>query len=135
VSAAHHAFEARPAPPAELRTSLGLASLAAALVHVMGAAHGGVLVMSLAAAAVHAGLAALLAFTAARAVLGPAVAFNVVLTLGAGSLLAAPTQVVVAGGALALLWGASDRTCAFWSRISFAVFALAALTGFGHLTH
>ena len=58
--------------------------------------------------AILAALAALLAFTGTRAVLGPAIAFNVVLTIGLPSLVAAPAQLVVAGGALALLWGA-DR--------------------------
>jgi hypothetical protein len=127
--------EARPAPSVELRTSLGLASLAAALVHVMSALHDGAFVAELAAAGLLAALAAALAFTGMRAVLGPAIAFNVVLTAGLPNLLAAPLQLVVAGGAVALLWGASDRTCSRWSRVAFAVFVLAAITGFGHLAH
>jgi len=135
VSATPHAFEARPAPPAELRTSLGLASLAAALVHVMGTVHGSPVVISLTSAGLLAGIGALLAFTGSRSVLAPAIAFTVVLTFGGTSLFAVPAQLVVAGGAAALLWGAGDRTCAVWSRLAFAVFALAALTGFGHLTH
>jgi len=140
VSAAPHALEARPEPTAELRTSLGLASLAAALVHGMGAAHDGVAMSQLVAAALLAAFAALFAFTGTRAVLGPAIAFTAVLTLGQIELdlpfaLAALSQFAVAGGALALLWGAGDRTCGRWSRLAFAVFALAALTGFGHFGH
>ena len=67
--------------------------------------------------------------------LGPVIAFNAVLTVGLPNLFAAPVQLVVTGGALALLWGATDRTCSRVSRLAFAVFALAAMTGFGHLTH
>ena len=49
-------------------------------------------------------------------------------------ILAALTQIVVAGGALALLRGAGDRgTRAGPARVR--GFALAALTGFGHLGH
>ena len=44
-------------------------------------------------------------------------------------------QLILAGGALALLWGATDRALLRWSRLAFAVFALAAITGFGHLAH
>ena len=127
--------EARPAPAADLRTSLGLASLAAALIHVMSAVHDGAAVVELAAAGVLAALAVVLAFTAARAVLGPAIAFNAVLAIGLPDLFAAPAHLVVAGGALALLWGVTDRALLRWSRLAFAVFALAALTGFGHLVH
>ena len=57
------------------------------------------------------------------------------LTIGLPNLFAAPAQVIVAGGALALLWGASDRALLRWSRLAFAVFAIAAITGFGHLAH
>jgi hypothetical protein len=127
--------EARPAPAVELRTSLGLASLAAALIHLMSAVHDGAVAAELAAAGILAALAALLAFTGARAALGAAIAFNAVLTVGLPDLFTAPVQLVVAGGALALLWGATDRSLARWSRLAFAVFALAALTGFGHLIH
>ena len=121
-------------PAAELRTSLALASLAAALVHGMSAAHGTPVVVALAAAALLTGLAALFAFTTSRAVLAPAIAFNVVL-LASGKWLAAPGQLAVAFGALALLWGATDGTLSRWSKLAFAAFALAAFTGFGHLTH
>lgn len=124
----------RPAPSAELRTSLGLASLAAALVHLMGPLHGGPAV-SFAAAALLGGLAALLAFTRSRTALAPAIAFNAVLAVGLPALLAVPAQLAVLGGALALLWGAGDRTLTIWSKLAFATFALAALSGFGHLGH
>lgn len=127
--------EARPAPAVELRTSLGLASLAAALIHVMSAVHDGNAVVELAAAGILAALAAVLTFTGTRAVLGPAIAFNAVLAIGLPDLFAAPAHAVVAGGALALVRSATDRTCSLWSRLAFAIFAVAALTGFGHLAH
>ncbi len=127
--------ETRPAPAVELRTSLGLAALAAALIHLMSAVHDGAAMAGLVAAGILTVLAAVLAFTGTRAVLGPAIAFNVVLTVGLPDLFTAPVQLVVAGGALALLKGAGDRTCSRLSRLAFAVFALAALTGFGHLIH
>jgi hypothetical protein len=127
--------ETRPAPAVELRTSLGLAALAAALIHLMSAVHGGAVVAELAAAGILAALAAVLAFTGTRDVLGPAIGFTIVLTIGLPSLLAVPAQLVVAGGALALSWRSGDRACARLSRLAFAVFALAAMTGFGHLTH
>ena len=50
-------------------------------------------------------------------------------------ILAAISQIVVAGGALALLRGAGDRVFLRWSRFAFAAFVVAALTGFGHLGH
>jgi hypothetical protein len=126
----------RPAPTAELRTSLALATLGAGLVHLMTAVHDGGTVL-FAVAALQAALAALVAFTASRTVLGPAIAFNVVITLGATTLslpglLAALLQLVAAGGALALLRGSAAGR---WSRFAFAAFALAALTGFGHFGH
>ena len=127
--------EAHPAPAAELRTSLGLASLAAALIHVMSAVHDGAVVAELVAAAILAVVAALLAFSSTQSVLGPAVGFTAVLTIGLPNLLAAAPQVILAGGALALLWGRSDRALLRWSRLAFAVFAIAAITGFGHLAH
>jgi hypothetical protein len=127
--------EARPAPAVELRTSLGLAALAAALIHVMSAVHDGAVVVELVAAALLAAVAAVFVFTGTRAVFGPAIGFSVVLAAGLPSVLATPVQLVVAGGALALLWGAADRTCTRWSRLAFAVFVLAAITGFGHLAH
>ena len=127
--------EVRPAPAVELRTSLGLAALAAALIHVMSAVHGGAVAAELSAAGILAVLAAVLAFTGTREVLGPAIAFTVILTIGLPSRLATPAQIVVAGGSLALSWRSGDRACARLSRLAFAVFALAAFTGFGHLAH
>jgi hypothetical protein len=131
------AAEARRTPAEELRTSLGLAALTAALMHLMGALHGAGILSSFAPAAIEAGLAALLAFSASRAVLGPALAFNAVLTLGGGTpwLLAAPAQLVVAAGAFALLREAGDGACVWLARLAFATLAIGAMTGFGHLGH
>jgi hypothetical protein len=126
--------EVRRPPAAELRTSLALAALAAALVHLMKGAHGGGGVL-FGVAAVQAGVAALLAFTGSRAVLGPALGFNAVLTIGVPSLLATPAQLAVAAGAAVLLRGASDRAYTRWARIAFGAFILTAFTGFGHLSH
>jgi hypothetical protein len=146
VSAAAHA-EARPAPSAELRTSLGLASLGAGVVYVMSAAHGGSAPVLIATAAVQLALAALLAFTGSRAALAPALAVNATLTLGWAwsrvtglpielpGVMSALSQIAVAGGALALLRGAGDRGYARWSKLAFAIFALVAMSGFGHLGH
>jgi hypothetical protein len=144
--------EARPAPPAELRTSLGLASLAAALTHVMGAAHGagGVWpagIPFLAMAVVQGFAAAGLAFSNARWVLAPAAALNATIALvwivtrvrglpiAAPDILGTIAELVLAGGATALLLGARDRWLSAWSKAALAAFALAALTGFGHIGH
>ncbi|HEX6027230.1 MAG TPA: hypothetical protein VFZ00_34845 [Solirubrobacter sp.] len=127
--------EARPAPSVELRTALALASLAAALIHVMSGLHDGALGVQLTAGGVLAAFAAVFGFTGTRTVLAPAAAFTVVLTAGLPNLLATPVQLAVAGGAVALLWGATDRTCTLWSRLAFAMFVLAAFSGFGHLAH
>ena len=128
--------EARPAPAAELRTSLGLASLAAALIHVMSAVHDGAAVVELAAAGILA-----VARRAARVHRHPRGArpgdrvHRWCSRSGLPNLFAARAPRSFAGGALALLWGATDRALLRWSRLAFAVFALAALTGFGHLAH
>jgi hypothetical protein len=144
--------EARPAPSAELRTSLGLATLAAALTHVMSASHavGGVwptglpnLVMALLLGVVAAGLA----FSAARWVTGPAAAVNAMIALvwisthvrglpiGLPDLIGTAAELVAAGGAIALLCGCGDRTLSIWSKVALAFFALAAFSGFGHVGH
>jgi hypothetical protein len=144
--------EARPAPSVELRTSLGLASLAAALTHVMGAAHGagGVWpagIPFLLMAAVQGAAAAGLAFSGARWVLGPAAALNAMIALvwivtrvgglpiTAPEILGTLAEVVLVGGAAALLLGARDRWLSAWSKAALAAFALAAFTGFGHVGH
>lgn len=141
--------EAAPAPSAELRTTLALASLSVAIIQAMSAAHG------LAAVPFAAGMAGLevlltigLAATRARWLLGPAVAINIPIALswiatrvtGAepvdlGGLVGVLAGFVIAGGAVVLLRDADDRTCKRWSRLAFAAFAVAALTGFGHLGH
>ncbi|WP_028057288.1 hypothetical protein [Candidatus Solirubrobacter pratensis] len=144
--------EVRRAPAAELRTSLGLATLAAALTHVMGASHapGGVWpagVGDLAMALVQGAFAAGLAFTAARWVVGPAAAVDATIALvwlvtrlqgleiGVPGVLGTLTGLVAAAGALALLLGAGDRALSAWSKAALAVFTLAACTGFGHVGH
>ena len=144
--------EPRPLPAVELRTSLGLATLAAALTHVMGAAHapGGVwpagipfLVMAL----VQGIAAASLAFSGARWILGPAAALNLTIALvwltsrvrglpiGLPDILATLAELLVAGGVVALLRGAGDRKLSIWSKAALAAFAVAAFTGFGHVGH
>jgi hypothetical protein len=144
--------EVRRPAAAELRTSLGLATLAAALTHVMSASHaaGGVwpagvpyLVMAL----VQGALAAALMLSGARWAIGPAAAVNAViglvwiatrlqgLAIGLPDVLGTLTELVAAAGALALLLGAGDRALSAWSKAALAVFALAAFTGFGHAGH
>lgn len=144
--------EARPAPSAELRTSLGLATLAAALCHVMGATHvtGGIWpggIPLIAMALVQGTLAAGAAFTPHRWVLGPAAAVNGMIALAwivtrvqglpisPWDILATLTELVAFGGAFAMLLGAGDRALSVWSKIALAVFCLAAFTGFGHVGH
>ncbi len=144
--------EARPAPSAELRTSLGLATLAAALTHVMSASHavGGVVpagVPNLAMAVILGVLAAGLAFSGASWVPGPAAAVNAMIALvwivtrvrglpvGLPDALGTAAELVAAGGAVALLAGCGDRALSIWSKTALAFFALAAFTGFGHVGH
>src|SRR5690349_11427752 len=78
--------EARPAPSAELRTSLGLASLGAALCHVMAAAHvtSGVwpaATLELALALLLGGVAVGLTLTKADWLVGPAAAIDAIVAL------------------------------------------------------
>lgn len=144
--------ETRPAPPAELRTSLGLATLAAALTHVMSASHavGGVWpagVPNLVMALVQGVLATGLAFSAARWVPGPAAAVNAMIALvwivtrvqglpvGLPDILGTLAELVTVGGTLALVLGGGDRALSVWSKAALAFFALAAFTGFGHVGH
>jgi hypothetical protein len=144
--------EAPQTASAELRTSLGLASLAAALCHVMGAAHitTGVWpagIPLLAIAAIQGGSAASLAFTSARWTVAPAAALNAMIALvwavtrtrglpiTLTDVLATFTELAVAAGGIALLLGARDRTLSVWSKIALAAFAVTAFTGFGHVGH
>jgi hypothetical protein len=144
--------EAARSASAELRTSLGLASLAAALTHVMSAAHGagGVwpagiafLVMAL----IQGASAASLGFSDARWSLAPAAALNAIIALVWAisrlrglpvllpDILSTLAEVMAAGGAVALLLGARDRALSAWSKAALAAFAIAAFTGFGHVGH
>jgi hypothetical protein len=144
--------EAPESASADLRTSLGLASLAAALTHVMSAAHsaGGVWPAGLpflAMALIQGASAASLAFTGARWPLAPAAALNAMIALvWAASrvrglpvlvpdVLATLAETTVVVGTLALLLGARDRTLSGWSKAALAAFAIAAFTGFGHVGH
>jgi hypothetical protein len=144
--------EVRPAPAAELRTSLGLVTLAAALTHVMGASHaaGGGFpsgIPYLVIALVQGALAAALAFTPARSVVGPAAAVNAMIALVwiatrvdglpiyPWDIVATLTEVVAVGAALALALGAGDRALSVCSKVALAVFAVAAFSGFGHVGH
>jgi hypothetical protein len=144
--------DVRPAPAVELRTSLGLAALAAALTHAMGAAHAAAGIWPagipfLVIALVQGVSAAGLAFSDARWVLGPTAALNVTIALvwfvsrvrglpiGLPDILGTLAELLVGAGALALLSGAGDRTLSVWSKAALAAFALAAFTGFGHVGH
>jgi hypothetical protein len=118
----------------------------------MGAAHGagGVWpagIPFLVMAAVQGTLAASLAFSDARWVLGPAAALNATialvwvvtrirgLPLTAPEILGTIAELALAGGATALLLGVRDRWLSLWSKAALAAFALAAFTGFGHVGH
>jgi hypothetical protein len=144
--------EARPAPSAELRTSLGRATLGAALCHVMTAAHvtTGIwpaALPNLAIALLQGAVAASLALTKERWAVGPAAAMNAVVALvwiathvaqlpvTLPELLATLGEGVAAGGACALLLGAGDRALSAWSKLALVVFAATAMTGFGHAHH
>jgi hypothetical protein len=152
MSAAGYVEPAAPAPAAELRTSLAVASLGAALIHLMSAAHGpaglwpaGVplLVMG----GMQGAVAAFLGTARWRWPVAPAATLNFTLALAwAGGqarglqisiadVMAALLELMIAGGAVALLRGSRDRTLSGWSKAALVVFALAAFTGFGHLGH
>jgi hypothetical protein len=141
--------EVRPAPQTELRTSVGLVTLAAALAHVMGASHaaGGVWpagIPFLAMALVQGLLAAGIAFTPSRAVLFPAAALNAILALAwivtrvqglaitPSDIVATLTELVAVAATVALLRGWPPSA---WSKVALVVFTLAAFTGFGHVGH
>ena len=141
--------DSRPAPATELRTSLGLVTLAAALAHVMGASHvaGGVWpagIPLLAMALVQGGLAAGIGFTRARWVLVPAAALNAVLALAwivtrlqglpiaPSDLVATTAELVAAGATVALLRELAPSAV---SKVALLVFVAAAFSGFGHVGH
>jgi hypothetical protein len=136
--------EARPAPSAELRTSLGLVTLAAALAHVMGASHSVAALPSVVMALLQGVLAATLLLGRADWIAAPAAAVNGVsalvwvathvrgLPVYPWDLVATATETVSVAGAIALLLG---RGVSVWSKVALAVFALAAFSGFGHIGH
>jgi len=142
--------EARPAPAAELRTSLGLVMLAAALAHVMGASHaiGGIWpagVPFLAMALVQGVLAAGIGLFDVRWLLIPAAALNAVialtwivtrvqggLPLTPADLVATACEIVAVGATVALL---REFKPSVVSKLALLVFVAAALSGFGHVGH
>jgi hypothetical protein len=141
--------EAPPAPAGELRTALGLVTLAAALAQVMGASHaqGGVFPAGLpflAMALVQGVAAASIGFTRARSVLAPAAALNVVIALAwivtrvqglpitPSDLVATACELVAAGATVALLRGIAPSAVA---KVALLVFVAAAFSGFGHVGH
>jgi hypothetical protein len=136
--------EARPAPSAELRTSLGLVTLAAALAHVMGASHDIAVLPSVVMAVLQGGFAAALIVWRAPWAAAPAAAVDAMIALVwivtrlqglpvyAWDIVATVTEVAAVGGTVALLLG---RGVPVWSKVVLAVFALAAFTGFGHVGH
>ncbi len=141
--------EAGPAPAAELRTSLGLVTLAAALAHVMGASHvaGGVWpagIPLLAMALVQGALAAGIGLTRARWVLVPSAALNAVLAtawivtrvkglpITPSDLVATTAELVAAGATVALLRELAPSAV---SKVVLLVFVAVAFSGFGHVGH
>ena len=141
--------EARPAPATELRTSLGLVMLAAALAHVMGASHaaGGIWppgLPFLAMALVQGGLAAGVGLMARRSLLVPAAALNGVIALSwivtriqglpvtPADLVATAAEIAAVGATIALL---GDFKPSLISKLALLVFVAAAFTGFGHVGH
>jgi hypothetical protein len=152
MSAVGHAEAVAPAPAAELRTSLALACLGAALIHMMSAAHApaglwpaGVPLLIM--GAVQGACAAALSAKRFVWAIGPAAALNGTLALSWGverarrapvtpvDVIATLLELLIAAGAVALLSGAGDRTLSRFSKAALLVFAIAAFTGFGHLGH
>jgi hypothetical protein len=141
--------EARPAPATELRTSLGLVTLAAALAHVMGASHaaGGIWPAGLpflAMALVQGALAAGIGLAGLRSLLVPAAALNGVIALSwivtrvqglaitPSDLVATAAEVVAVGATIALL---REFKPSLVSKLALLVFVAAAFSGFGHVGH
>jgi hypothetical protein len=141
--------EARPAPATELRTSLGLVILAAALAHVMGASHavngiwpGGL--PFLAMAVVQGALAAGIGLLGKRGLLVPAAALNGVIALSwivtrvqglpitPSDLVATAAEIVAVGATVALL---REFKPSLVSKLALLVFVAAAFSGFGHVGH
>jgi hypothetical protein len=141
--------EARPAPTTELRTSLGLVILAAALAHVMGASHavGGIWpagIPFLAMAVLQGALAAGIGLAGLRWLLVPAAALNGVIALAwivtrvqglpitPADLVATACELVAAGATVALL---REFKPSLVSKLALLVFVAAAFSGFGHVGH
>jgi hypothetical protein len=146
----------------EARTSLALASLSAALIHVMAGFHhwtewwlfgAGMFTM----AATQLAAAADLGYGRGRRALVATIVVNlpiVVLWLwsrsvglpfgpepGEAEAIGVPdavctfTELVLLGGVVAMLRGASDRALSRWSTLALVTFAIGAMTGFGHVGH
>jgi hypothetical protein len=141
--------EVRPAPATELRTSLGLVTLAAALAHVMGASHvaGGIWPAGLpflAMALVQGALAAGIGLAGLRSLLMPAAALNGVIALSwivtrvqglpitPSDLVATAAEIVAVGATIALL---REFKPSLVSKLALLVFVAAAFSGFGHVGH
>jgi hypothetical protein len=146
----------------EARTSLALASLSASLIHAMAGFHHwtewwlfgfGMFVMAVAQVAG----AAALAYTGTRLAPIAAIAVNVPIValwiwsrttglpfgpepgeaeaIGLPDAVCTLTELVLMGGVVALLRGASDRALSRWSTLALVAFAVGAMTGFGHVGH
>jgi hypothetical protein len=142
-----------------MKLTLGLASLSAALIHVMAGAHHfaewwlfGVGFMVMAAA--QAVSAASLALSAARPALVAAVVLNAAIILlwawsrtfglpigpeagsaeeiGVADVMASATEAIIVAGAIASLRGARATTLSRLSTAAMLAFAAGAFTGFGH---
>jgi hypothetical protein len=141
--------EARPAPTTELRTSLGLVMLAAALAHVMAASHaaGGIWpagIPFLAMALVQGALAAGIGLFNVRWLLVPAAALNGVIALTwivtrvqglpitPADLVATATELFAVAATVALL---REFKPSVVSKLALLVFVAAAFSGFGHVGH
>jgi hypothetical protein len=146
----------------EARTSLALASLSAGLIHVMAGFHHwseywlfgfGMFLMAVAQVAG----AAALGYTSSRLAPWGAVAVNLPIValwiwsrttglpfgpapgeaeaIGVPDAVCTFTELVLAGGVVALLHGAGDRALSRWSTLALVTFAVGAMTGFGHVGH
>ena len=164
MSTVHLPASARRLPEATLRLrgSLALASASAALIHVMAASHHfsewwlfgtGFVVMAVLQGATAVALersGSRLAPLATLVVNAPIVALwlwsrtlglpfgpesGEAEAIGIADALCTVTEIVLMGGALALLRGASERTLARWSTAAVVAGVAGAATGFGHIGH
>jgi hypothetical protein len=154
-----HGADATRTLAGEMKLTLGLASLSAALIHVMAGVHHfaewwlfgvGFMVMAVAQAV----SAATLALSDARPALVAAVALNAPIVLlwawsrtlglpigpeagtaegiGVADVMASVTEAVIVAGAVASLRGARATTLSALSTTAMLAFAVGAFTGFGH---